>query len=186
MGDESGRRWIVVPNWHELQHYVDRDPTWIKLYRGLASNPDWKNLSGHRRAVLVGIWLEYASSDGQLHLDTRSYNSRTTLDTRSLSSRITLRVTSDDLKALTDAEFLAFSASRPLALRYQAASPEKRREEKKPPSPPSGKPPRTPAKTARIDCQAPGCETSFTLEQDRLAHYRVWHPELLPSEEQDA
>jgi hypothetical protein len=112
-------QWIVVPRWHEFQHYRDRDPNWIKNYRVLLSDDDYLALSGHTRAILHGLWLAYASSDGQLRLDSLS-----------LSRRLALRVTMKQIESLNHAGFIQFSASRPLALRYQAASLEKRREEK--------------------------------------------------------
>lgn len=106
-------RWIVIPRWWEFQHYKDRDPVWIKAYVRLLDDEDYLALPPGTRSVLHGIWLAYASSDGRL-----------TLDTRSLSSRLRMRVTSQQLKALVRAGFIATSASRPLALRYQVASPE--------------------------------------------------------------
>jgi hypothetical protein len=106
-------RWIVIPNWDRFQHYKNRDPLWIKLHRSLASDPDWMGLSGHDRAVLVGLWMEYASS-----------NRRIRLDTSSISSRLTLRVTKASLERLQNAGLIEVSASRPLA---QIKKEEKRR-----------------------------------------------------------
>lgn len=116
----SPELWIVIPNWDEFQHYSDRDPRWIKNYRHLLSDDDYLGLSGHCRSILHGLWLVYASSDGQVRLDARS-----------LSHRLALRVSSLQLESLNGAGFIEVSASRPLALRYQVASLEKRREEKK-------------------------------------------------------
>ena len=103
----KNERWIIVPNWNGptgFQHYKDRDPKWIKVYRRLHSNDDYLGLTGHRRAVLLGIWIEYASSHGQLKVNHTS-----------LSRRFNLRVNSSDLEALNEAGFIEFSASKPLA-----------------------------------------------------------------------
>ncbi len=97
--------WIVIPNWEEFQHYEDRDPIWIKNYVSLTADDDYLSLSSHCRAVLHGVWLEYARSDGRLPLDTAS-----------LTRRLALRVTSANIKSLSDAGFIQLSASRPLAL----------------------------------------------------------------------
>lgn len=110
-------RWIIVPNWfgddgEGLQHYRDRDPVWIKNYRRLLARDEYRDLSGHCRAILHGLWLEYASSDGRLRLDSHS-----------LSSRLALRVTMKHLETLNHAGFIEFSASKPLALCEQRASP---------------------------------------------------------------
>ncbi len=117
-------RWIVVPNWREFQHYKNRDPSWIKAYTRLLSNADYIGLSFHVRGVLFGLWLAYARSDGQL------LGSTSTL-TRQLGGDTGTRVTTRDLAALNDAGFIRFSASKPLALRYQVASPEVEREKEK-------------------------------------------------------
>lgn len=118
------KQWIVVPRWdgpEGFQHYRDRRPKWIKLYTDLQHSDEWRELTGHQRAVLVGIWLEYASSACQL-----------VLSTSSLSSRIGLRVSRATLETLNHAGFIHFSASKPLAQRYQNASLEKEREKEQP------------------------------------------------------
>lgn len=117
--------WIVIPNWDRFQHYSNRTPTWIKLYTELAHNDDWRDLTWHQRGVLCGIWLEYAAARGQLGASTTSL-------TRRLGGRVTMQT----LKALSDAGFIDIVASKPLALRYQDASPSAlAREEQKRESP---------------------------------------------------
>lgn len=114
-----GHKWIIVPNWFAskpgaddgLQHYRDREPKWIKNYRRLLSKDEYRQLSGHCRGILHGLWLEYAMSDGRLRDDSSS-----------ISSRLGLRVTKQHLELLNHAGFIHFSASEPLALRYQVAS----------------------------------------------------------------
>lgn len=51
-----------IKNWEELQHFKDRTPPWIKLYKKLIDNPDWHELSGDDSKVLVMLWL-LASED---------------------------------------------------------------------------------------------------------------------------
>lgn len=97
--------WIVIPKWDDFQH---RDmarssvPPWVKNYTKLLSDEAYLSLTGHQRAVLHGLWLEYARARRQLRLDTRS-----------LSSRLQLRVNVATLTSISDAGFLAFSASKP-------------------------------------------------------------------------
>ncbi len=112
-------QWLVIPKWDEFQHYKNRDPAWIKLHRSLSSDPEWQKLSGHDRAVLVGLWLEYASS-----------NCRVRVDTRSITRRLALRVTTATLERLNHAGFIDVSASKPLAQCYSRG-----REEKETPYP---------------------------------------------------
>jgi hypothetical protein len=98
-------RWIVVPSWERFQH---RDaaravvPAWIKVYPSLLSHDAFLELTPHRRALLLGVWLEYARTRRQLPEDTAK-----------LSRRLAQRVLRRDLEALNDAGFIAFSASRP-------------------------------------------------------------------------
>lgn len=118
----TDERWIVIPNWAEFQHYKNRDPSWIKAYTRLLSDDAWMSLTHHQRGILLGLWLIYARSDGQIRGSTVTV-------TRQLGGDTGQRVTTRDLEALNHAGLIHFSASKPLALRYQAASPEKRREE---------------------------------------------------------
>ncbi len=117
--------WIVIPRWEEFQHYRDRDPKWIKVYTRLLADPDYLALTVRSRAVLHGLWMLYAASDG--HVDGTSPSR--------LGHLLGIpAVRARDLERLNHAGFLTFSASKPVALRYQRASPEEeteREEEKK-------------------------------------------------------
>ena len=97
--------YIHVRNWDRFQHpdvarNKLRAPAWVRIYTALHSNPDFLNLTGHRRAVLLSIWIEYASSRRRLPDDTAT-----------LSRRFSLKVTRADLEALNHAGFIEFSAS---------------------------------------------------------------------------
>lgn len=125
-------RWIIIPHWFSdpekgidgLQHYLDRDPYFIKNYRRLLAKDEYLNLNGHTRGILHGLWLLYAMSDGRLREDTHF-----------LSSRLLLRVTKFHLTSLNHAGFIEFSASKPVALSEQSdstrATRERKRESKK-------------------------------------------------------
>ncbi len=114
--------YIVVPRWDEFQH---RDmarstvPPWIKTYTRLLSDETYLALSGHRRAVLHGLWLEYARTRRQL-----------TDGTATLSRRLALRVSTSDLEALSHAGFIHFSASKVAGLEVEVEV-EREVEEKK-------------------------------------------------------
>jgi len=101
----DGESWIVVPRWDEFQH---RDmarstvPPWIKNHTKLLHDDAYRGLTGHQRAILHGLWLEYASARRQL-----------TLSTLSLSRRLGLRVSMQHIEALSRAGFIEVSASRP-------------------------------------------------------------------------
>lgn len=54
-----------VKNWKQFQHFKDRTPPWIKLYRGLLDDPDFHALDGDTAKQLVMIWL--VASEDETH-----------------------------------------------------------------------------------------------------------------------
>lgn len=122
----ESERWIVIPNWPELQHYKERDPAWVKLYTRLLHKDEYLALTYRQRGILHGIWMLYAASDGRISAGGGG-------EVGSMLAQLGTKpgqkpVGSRDLEALNEAGFITFSASRPLALRYQRASPETERE----------------------------------------------------------
>ena len=58
-----------IKNWEKFQHFKDRTPPWIKLYRNLLDDPDWHELDPAASKILVMLWLvasESHQSDGVL------------------------------------------------------------------------------------------------------------------------
>lgn len=53
---------IRIRNWSKHQHFKDRMPPWIKLYRDILDDPYWHELDGDTAKVLIGLWL-VASED---------------------------------------------------------------------------------------------------------------------------
>ena len=117
-------RWIVIPNWGEFQHYSTRDPTWIKNYTRLLHDAAYTSLSASERGILHGLWLLFGSTDGVL---TTTHSKHLLAPLKNDSRRF-----EHTLDRLNDAGFITFTASTPIALRYQRASAEKRSEEKTP------------------------------------------------------
>jgi len=117
----SDELWIEIPNWDRFQHYRDRNPPWIKNYLELLHDDNYLSLTGHERAVLHGLWLEYASSRRRLRLDTRS-----------ISARLNLRVTTATLERLNHAGFVTLSASKALAPRVARGEAEQEKEKSLP------------------------------------------------------
>src|SRR5690606_29347358 len=56
---------IRIKNWSKHQHFKDRTPPWIKLYRDILDDPDWHELSGDDAKLLVGLWL--VASEDETH-----------------------------------------------------------------------------------------------------------------------
>lgn len=114
--------WITVPNWNKFQHYENRAPVWIKVYTELNSRDEWRKLTLAERGVLIGIWLEYGRTNGQI----RVLDVGQLIGVRSHYAHIYRHI-----NALVHAGFIDVVASKPLAL---ARSREKKlREEKNKP-----------------------------------------------------
>ncbi len=60
--NDTGPAHIRIRDWHKFQHFKERTPPWIKLYRGLLDDPDWHDLPGESAKALVMLWL-IASED---------------------------------------------------------------------------------------------------------------------------
>lgn len=156
----SEELWIVFPRWDGkdgFQHYRNRDPIWIKNYVRLTSSDEYRALSLADRGLLHGLWLEYARSGRALRVNAGW-----------LGRRLGQRVYPAQIERLNHAGFLTLSASKPLAPRYQDASPEERREElETPPTPPqerggvsTGK--RKSRQTTIVTC--PHCRLAFKAQ----------------------
>jgi hypothetical protein len=52
---------IRIKNWGKFQHYKNRRPPWIRLYRDLLDDPDFDELDGDLVKTLMKLWL--AASD---------------------------------------------------------------------------------------------------------------------------
>ena len=57
---------IKVKDWNKFQHFKDRKPPWIKLYRDLLDDLEWHELDPVAAKALVAIWLIASENDGEL------------------------------------------------------------------------------------------------------------------------
>lgn len=55
-----------VKNWSKFQHFKDRRPPWIKLYRDILDDVEWHELDGETAKVLTMLWLIASEANGQL------------------------------------------------------------------------------------------------------------------------
>lgn len=57
---------IRVKNWAKFQHFKDRRPPWIKLYRDILDDKEWHKLDPVAAKDLVSFWLIASEYDGDL------------------------------------------------------------------------------------------------------------------------
>lgn len=111
---------ITPKNWCEFQHYKNRRPPWIKLYRSLLDDVEYHCLPDASKALAIMLWLLASESEtGVINADSKALAFRL---------RTTPQKIKDALKPLIDEGF--FIASGVLAECLQDAIPEKRREER--------------------------------------------------------
>ena len=111
---------LRIKNWKKFQHFKDRTPPWVKLYRDILDDPDWHELDGDCAKTMVMLWL-IASED--------EHHNGTLPDTRKLAFR--LRISENKLnQQLTKlSNWLEQDDITVISGRYQVDAPERAPEE---------------------------------------------------------
>lgn len=55
-----------IKGWDKFQHFKDRRPPWVKLYRDLLDDIEWHELDGDCAKTLISLWLIASENEGQL------------------------------------------------------------------------------------------------------------------------
>lgn len=55
-----------IRNWSKFQHFKDRRPPWVKLYRDLLDDMEWHELDPKAAKALVMLWLIASEEEGNL------------------------------------------------------------------------------------------------------------------------
>jgi len=55
-----------IKAWSKFQHFKDRKPPWIKLYRDILDDKDWHDLAPKHAKSLVMLWLIASEDVGNL------------------------------------------------------------------------------------------------------------------------
>jgi hypothetical protein len=98
---------IKIKNWQKHQHFKDRRPPWVKLYRELLDDPDWHDLNPDDAKLLVGMWL-VASEDPNMQgglPDTKKLAFRLRTTEKHLIhalTRLSNWLEQDDIKAISE------------------------------------------------------------------------------------
>lgn len=110
---------IITPkNWLGFQHYKNRRPPWIKLYRSLLDDSEWNCLPDASKALAIMLWLLASDNEkGEINAASKPLAFRL---------RTTPAKINEALKPLIESGF--FIASTTLADCLQDAIPEERRD----------------------------------------------------------
>jgi hypothetical protein len=95
---------LKIKGWERFQHFKDRKPPWIKLYRDLLDDIKWHELDGEAAKHLVMLWLIASESDGELpsikELAFRLRISKRAVE--STVSKLSHWLIQDDIKLISD------------------------------------------------------------------------------------
>ncbi len=94
---------ISIKGWSHFQHFKDRRPPWIKLYRDLLDDIEWHELDPKAAKMLVMLWLIASENDGQLpDYKTLSFRLRISVaDVKSLISKLSHWLIQDDINVIS-------------------------------------------------------------------------------------
>ena len=93
-----------IKNWSQFQHFKDRRPPWIKLYRDILDDIEWHELDAKSAKVLVMLWLIASESDGVIP-DTKKLAFRlrmTEKDTEASLIKLSHWLEQDDISVISD------------------------------------------------------------------------------------
>jgi hypothetical protein len=113
---KEGSNEMRIKNWEKFQHFKNRRPPWIKLYRDLLEDLNWFKLPGEDAKMLVMLWLIASEEDGELlGVDELAFRLRKSKDdVISCVSRLNHWIIQDDINVISS--------------EYQDVTPEKERE----------------------------------------------------------
>lgn len=94
---------VRVKNWTKFQHFKDRRPPWVKLYRDLLDDIEWNRLEGEAAKALVLLWLIASEDDGELpDVETLGFRLRKSdSEVRSLLSKLSHWLEQDDITLIS-------------------------------------------------------------------------------------
>ena len=111
---------MKIKNWAEFQHFKDRTPPWIKLYRYLLDDPEWHALSGDDAKHLVMLWL-IASEDKDME--------GTLPEVKKIAFRLRITEKQTNQLLINLSNWLILDDINMISIGYQDDTPEERRGE---------------------------------------------------------
>lgn len=93
-----------IKNWKKHQHFKDRKPPWIKLYRDLLDDIEWHELEPKAAKALVMLWLIASENDGELpDIKRLAFRLRMTEnEANSICSKLSQWLEHDDINVISE------------------------------------------------------------------------------------
>ena len=95
---------MKIKNWTKFQHFKDRRPPWVKLYRDILDDIEWHELDPLAAKVLVMLWLIASEDDGRIP-DTKTLAFRlrlTEVKTKEVVTKLSHWLEQDDINTISD------------------------------------------------------------------------------------
>lgn len=95
-----------IKSWDKFQHFKDRRPPWVKLYRNILDDIEWHELDSKAAKVLVMLWLIASEDDGNIP-DTKQLAFRLRLtanETIQLLNKLNHWVEQSDISTISDCQ----------------------------------------------------------------------------------
>lgn len=109
-----------IKDWCKFQHFKDRTPPWVKLYRDILDDPDWHGLDGDCAKTLTMLWL--IASEDESHQGNLP-------DERKLAFRLRISETKLKQQLTKLSHWLIYDDISLISSRYQDDAPERAGEE---------------------------------------------------------
>jgi hypothetical protein len=95
---------MYIKNWSKFQHFKDRKPPWIKLYRDILDDLEWHELDPRASKVLVMCWLIASEDEGTLpDLKTLAFRLRMSeKDTKDCIIKLSHWLEQDDINPISE------------------------------------------------------------------------------------
>ena len=95
---------MKIKNWTKFQHFKDRRPPWVKLYRDILDDLEWHELDPLAAKVLVMLWLIASENDGRIPDNkTLAFRLRLTeLKTKEIIIKLSHWLEHDDINAISE------------------------------------------------------------------------------------
>jgi hypothetical protein len=95
---------MKIKNWTKFQHFKDRRPPWVKLYRDILDDIEWHELDPLAAKVLVMLWLIASEDEGRIP-DTKTLAFRlrlTEVKTKEVVIKLSHWLEQDDISVLSE------------------------------------------------------------------------------------